>query len=111
AHEVQEAVIPLLGGEVLAHGGEVEDDDRTALLLETRGRAHHERRFPHLPRSEHVAELALLKGGEKLLVRPPGGIGGRVPGDGAAGEVKTAVSRQGSVVGWCHGPPRGKACR
>jgi hypothetical protein len=68
----------LLGGEVLAHGGEIEDDDLGAVLAETSGGAGHQRALAHLAAGEHVAELALLEGVEEVAVGLAFDVGGRV---------------------------------
>src|SRR5205085_12578142 len=54
----QEAILPLLDGEVSADAGEIDDGDGDALGAQARRRADHEGRLAHLAGGEDVAELA-----------------------------------------------------
>jgi hypothetical protein len=45
----EQALVPLLSGEVLAHGAQIEDRDTAALLAEAGGSADHEGALPGLP--------------------------------------------------------------
>src|SRR5437868_3790623 len=54
-----QALVPLLGGDVLTERGEVERDDADSVLAQPGGGADHEGGLAHLARRKHVAELAL----------------------------------------------------
>ena len=56
SHLDEEPSVPLLGGEVLPDGGQVEHRDPDTLFAQARCRPHHQRRLSHLPGREHIAE-------------------------------------------------------
>lgn len=66
----EQTVVPLLGGEVLPRGRQIEDGDADAVFTQARGGADHQAGFAHLARSEHVAELAL----QQILVEDSVGL-------------------------------------
>src|SRR5262249_23670148 len=72
----QEAEVPLLGGHVLADGRQVEDGNADALLAQPGGGPDHKGALPHLPGSQHVAELPL----QQRLVELPIGLALEVGG-------------------------------
>src|SRR5207245_1010009 len=85
--EVQEQpLVPLLRGQVLTDGGQVEDGDAYPLLPQPGGGADHEGTLPHLPRGEHVAVLAAQQSLVELAVRAPLYVAGSVAGQRAAGD-------------------------
>jgi hypothetical protein len=90
AQEVLEPLVPLLRVQVLAERGEVQHGNRAARLGEAGRGADHEGALPHLARGEHVAVLAPRQRVEKLAVRPPLHVTGRVARQGAAGDVEGA---------------------
>src|SRR5205085_1986362 len=77
------------------------------LLAQPVGSPHHQGALAHLARVQHVAELPTAQRLVQLVVRPALDVGGRVPRQGAAGNVEgTAgelrspalpVSRSGGV--------------
>jgi hypothetical protein len=114
ADAAEQAVVPLLGREVLADGRQVEDGDGRARLAQARGRAHHQGRLAHLPRGEHVAEAPLAQAPVQLLVGAPRHVGrGVAPQrpacDVEAGGLGRAHSRSGAYGvrgGGASGSPR-----
>ena len=76
----EQAIIPLFGGEVLSQRLQVQINDRAPLLFEPFSGSHHQRGLAHLPRGEHVAELALAQSLEQLRVCPALHVGKRHPG-------------------------------
>ena len=67
---VLQAVIPLLARQVLPDGREVEYRAGDACLPEPGGRAHHEARFAHLPRCEHIAEAPFAEALKEIRIGP-----------------------------------------
>ena len=68
----------MLGGDILADGGEVEGDDLHTFGPEAGGGADHEGGLPHLPGGEHVAELPGLQSLVEVAVRLTLDIGGSI---------------------------------
>src|SRR5713226_5931527 len=88
ADVAEEAVIPLLDGEVLTESGEIEDDHRDIFPPETGSGVDHEGGLAHLAAGEHVAELAVRQALEQLLVGLALDVGGRVPLEGTARDIE-----------------------
>ena len=88
AQVAEQSVVPLLGGEVLADGGEVEDGDIEPSAAEPLGGADHQRGLAHLSGGEDVAELAALEAVVEVGVGLPGDVAGGVAAEGAAGDVE-----------------------
>src|SRR5262245_3946743 len=57
----EQTAVPLLRAHVLADGRQIEHRHAYAILAQPRGGAHHQGRFAHLTRGEHVTELALFE--------------------------------------------------
>src|SRR5262249_10830076 len=94
AEAAEQAVVPLLGREVLADGGEIEHGDAGAAVAEALGRADHEGRLAHLAGGEDVAELAAGQAVVQLAVGAAFEVARRVAAERAAGDVE-CVGRSG----------------
>ena len=89
----EQTFIPLGRSEILTDCREVEHGHGDAGLAQARRRADHEGALPHLPRREHVAELAAAEGFVQLPVRPPLHIGRGVGAKGASPSSPAAGQR------------------
>jgi hypothetical protein len=94
----QQALIPLLGGLVLAEGGEIADDDLDAVFLKAVRGADHEGGLAHLTGVEHVAELAATQGLIQLAVRRALDIGRRVGVQRSSGLIEERVGTRWSAL-------------
>src|SRR5215467_12727112 len=87
----EQAVIPLLGGDVLSRGRQIEYGDARALFAQSRGGSHHQRRFAHLARGQRVAVLS----SRQILVESGVGlsrdVAGRVAPQCSAGDVEVSL--------------------
>jgi hypothetical protein len=84
----EQPTVPLVGREIVADGGEVEDGDGEALLSEADGGVDHQGALADLAGGEHVAELS---GQQPLVQLPIGlalGVGRSIRAQGAAGDVE-----------------------
>jgi hypothetical protein len=94
AQVAEEAVVPLLDGNVPADGSQVEDGHPDAGLPEPGSGADHEGALPHLAGSQHVAELPPQQAFVELAVRPPLHVRGSILAQRAAGDVETGLDRR-----------------
>ena len=94
AEVAEEAVVPLLDGEVLADGGEIEDRHRDPFRAQAGGRADHQGALAHLARGQHVAELAAAQPLVEVGIRLTLHIGQTVEGQRSpADRVKSGLTR------------------
>lgn len=78
----------MIHAEILAYGGEVQNDHGETLLAQAGGGSHHERRFAHLARGQHAAERAGLQPFVEVLVGLALDAARRVVAQRATGNVK-----------------------
>jgi hypothetical protein len=80
SHLREQSAVPLLGCDIHPDCSQVEDCDPEAFIAQAGGGADHERGFAHLPRGEHVGELAVAHAFIKLFVSLASYVAARVAG-------------------------------
>src|SRR5262245_31439725 len=103
----EQSVVPLLGGEVLADGRQIEDGDADAGFTQACGGTDHQAGFANLARGEHIAELALQQAFVKSLVGLSFDVRRRVAPQRPAGDVKAMLGSYSSCAHSCS-PPVGR---
>ena len=86
ADSLQQAVVPLVGGQVLPESSQVEDGNGEAFLAQTCSRPNHQRRFAHLPGREDITDFTPVQCRIKQFIGLTGNVAGSVAPERASGD-------------------------